>query len=505
MMWIPPLPVIIAVVALLFTHATPKSSGADVDEAVATAGDDDGTASDATQLMQVFEVVLEHHLEPPTRQQMVHDAIREIYRRREVAMPATLAEELSDATEPDGLLTILQRELRPLGDLGSDGIVNRLPHRLPTHGVRVKPSKAHAVDQQLAANRYVGIGITLSVGSSQLPTMHSIVEGGSADQAGARKGDEIVEIDGEPTTGKTLEAVIDAIRGPEGTDVQMVLRREGFRESVTMKRAVVPLTTVEPPIRSRSGRIVGVKIERIAASNLHELRKIEAELDSQVETVTLDFRYGQGSENLHHGELLANALIDNATVGGVVDRDGRKRILEAEPGALFSAKRRYVIINERTIPVLKWIAAALQDTGQATLIGRPAIVDARVVESFSIAAGTVIVSVPTRVLSRAGGVVLVSDPGVASQLMQIGADAAMHRVVQGIVPLGSPPIVRPANVRGVVYPDEPIPGPHVNGTGPGRFRHRYVATAPLGTIVERLDRPTQSRSGDDTSKADRNR
>ena len=67
-------------------------------------------------------------------------------------MPATIAGELSEASGREELWSILQRELKPLGDLGSDGIVNRLPHRLESHGVKVFPSKTHAVNQQVAAN-----------------------------------------------------------------------------------------------------------------------------------------------------------------------------------------------------------------------------------------------------------------------------------------------------------------------------------------------------------------
>jgi C-terminal peptidase prc len=448
-----------------------------------------GAASDALQLMQVFDTVLQHHLSPPTRQAMVHDAIREIYRRRERAMPATIAGELSETFRREDFLAILERELKPLGDLGSDGVVNRLPHRLDLHGVIVLPSKTHAVNQQVAANRYVGIGITIA-GSSGLPQMHAIFEGGSAEQAGAREGDVIVEVAGESTKGRSLESVIDSIRGPEGTDVEVVVNRGGELRTLTMNRAVVPLKTIESPILSGNGRAVGIKIDRLSASNVHELRKIEDELDSKIEIVVLDFRTGSGAENLHYGELLGNALIDDAVMGNVIDRDGKARTIRAEPGALFGSKRRFVVISERTGPALKWIAAALQDAGQAKLVGTPAIQGAMVMESFSIPAGTVTVSVPTQILARASGEPLSPATGSLFESSPRITDA-LQGIGQVANPNGGMPGYRSSRVQGIVYPDEILPQPMPSSVTTGRVRQRFSVNQSLNQIVERLDRSNE--------------
>ena len=462
------------------------TSAADRDSAAGVTSDVEASVvSDALQLLQIFDTVLQHHLSPPTRQEMVHGAIREIYRRRERAMPATIAGELSEASGREELLPILERELQPLGDLGSDGVVNRLPHRLESHGVKVLPSKTHAVNQQVAANRYVGIGIKILGGESRLPQMHEIFEGGSADQSGARKDDVIVEVDGESTKGKSLEAVIDALRGREGTDVELVVRRGRELKTFTMKRAVVPLKTIDSPIHSRTGRAVGIKIDRLSASNVHELRKIEAALNPEVDTVVLDFRTGTGSENLHYGELLGNALIDDAVIGNVIDRNGKARSIRAEPGALFSSKRRIVVISERTGPALKWIAAAMQDAGQAELVGTPAIQNALVVESFSVPAGTVTVSVPTQKLARESGELLSPATGPLFESNTRITDA-LHRVGQVPTPNGRMPGYRVSRVQGIVYPDEVIPLPKPGSVSTGRVRQRFSVNQSLNQIVERF-------------------
>jgi C-terminal peptidase prc len=464
---------------IFFAPVSPKSSAADREPAP-----DAGVASDALQLIQIFDTVLQHHLSPPTRQEMIHGAIREIYRRREQVMPATIAHELSEASSNKDFLSILQRELKPLGDLGSDGVVNRLPHRLGSYGVRVVPSKTHAVNQQVAANRYVGIGIAISGGEP--PQMHEVFEGGSADQSGARKGDVIVAVAGESTKGKSLEAVIDALRGPEGTDVELVVKRGLELKTFTMKRAVVPLKTIEAPILSGNGRAIGIKIDRLSASSVHELRKIEDGLDPRVETVVLDFRTGSGSENLHYGELLGNALIDDAVMGSVIDRNGKARSIRAEPGALFSSKRRFVVISERTGPALKWIAAALQDADQAKLVGTPAIQNALVVESFSIPEGTVIVSVPTQKLSRASGDLLAPATGSLFESNTQIADR-LHRVGQVMNPNDAMPGHRVSRVQGVVYPDEFPPSPVPSSVTKGRVRQRFSVNQSLNQVVEQFD------------------
>ena len=213
--------------------------------------------------------------------------------------------------------------------------------------------------------------------------MHRVFPGGPADQVGAKTGDAIVEVDGVSTMGIDLYQTIQRLRRSEGSELEIMLRHDGRDRTVKLTRAVVPMATVNPPLISQSGKTVGIELKRLSASNVHELRKINAELDANVETVVLDFRSGDNL-NLHYGELLANALIDDDVIGLIMDRHGERRRVDAEPGTIFTGRRLLVVIDASTGGVLKWVAAALQDTGQGVLYGDPSTASAMTVEAMEV-------------------------------------------------------------------------------------------------------------------------
>jgi carboxyl-terminal processing protease len=55
------------------------------------------------------------------------------------------------------------------------------------------------------------------------------LDGSPAEQAGLRSGDVVLEVDGEPTAGQTLDELVTQVRGEPGTDVTLTVRR-GERE-----------------------------------------------------------------------------------------------------------------------------------------------------------------------------------------------------------------------------------------------------------------------------------
>ncbi len=91
--------------------------------------------------------------------------------------------------------------------------------------VACRGNTLQAYPEQLA-----GIGIVVKA----LPEGHtvtSVFADGPAASAGIEVGDRIVAIDGASTQGKSLAAIVDALRGKAGTPV--VLRTSGRRGEMT--------------------------------------------------------------------------------------------------------------------------------------------------------------------------------------------------------------------------------------------------------------------------------
>lgn len=354
----------------------------------------------ASRLYETFEIVLTNHLQPPTLQQMVQESIAAAYASAGKNVPVGLAKEISTSSA-NSLAQLLERELTKL--VGNElEYSDCIPRGFSSLNVDATRSDAQLVNDQIAANRYVGIGIAIMQRPDKL-VMSKIFPGGPADLAGAHEKDTVVEVDGKSTTGVELAQVIEWIRGVKGSQVNLVVRRDDRLESLKMTRDVVPFASVQAAVFSKSGKTAGIKLDRISASNVHELRKIAAELDPKVTSVVVDLRTTTGADNLHYGELLGNALLDGVSIGFVADREGKRREMISEPGSIFNGRTLIAVIDARTSGVLKWIAAAFQDSGQAIIYGDPAAVPAVTSTTYQLADGSYSITMPTHVLGRADG------------------------------------------------------------------------------------------------------
>ena len=62
-------------------------------------------------------------------------------------------------------------------------------------------------------------------------------EGGPAARAGLRVGDRIITLEGEPVRGLSLEEIVERLRGPVGTEIELEIVRDGEAITLRVRRA----------------------------------------------------------------------------------------------------------------------------------------------------------------------------------------------------------------------------------------------------------------------------
>jgi carboxyl-terminal processing protease len=239
-------------------------------------------------------------------------------------------------------------------------------------------AKQAAVEHQLAANRYVGIGIALTQngGSHQIG---AIIPDGPAAIAEIAPGELIVEVDGTKTDGLTMNEVIDRLRGPEGTTVTLALAHAAKSKSriVTLTRSVIPLQTVnglrqsdpESSVIDGDVPVAYLKINEIGGSTVSELRDHEAHLAAKkVHLLVLDLR-GTGGYELRHAITLADALVDGGRSGMIRSRD-RVTSVPFDRDCLFREWGMVVLVDNSTHGYAEWLAGLLQSRREAILVGQ---------------------------------------------------------------------------------------------------------------------------------------
>jgi carboxyl-terminal processing protease len=342
----------------------------------------------AKRVLEITDAVLEHHIDPPTRQQMVLASIKALYQKAGLPVPHGLSRRVSELATRDQLEALLAgaypksvaetASAQTLEQSVCDGLLQSV-----SGDARMISAKERNVAEQFEGNRYVGLHIALSMDEEEKrPKLAEVLEGGPADRAGVKKGDLIELIDGVDTKGMALRDAVDRLRGEEGTDVMIKVRQPKVQELRTYKiaRGRLPHTTVRGVRKRPSGgwdvRLDGsdpigyLQISEITGSTPHELRTLANQLESEgARALVLDLR-GLSAENPHAAVLVADNLLDHGCIGRIETAHAEK-IFQADSDALFREWPLVVLIDDVTGGTAEWLAAALQDNHRAALVGMP--------------------------------------------------------------------------------------------------------------------------------------
>jgi carboxyl-terminal processing protease len=334
---------------------------------------------------RLSDLVLENHIDPPTRQEMFLGGIRALY--GEGAPPADLSRKVSGLATEEQFAAFLKdhwptavAENAPPSQTAETFLRGALT-RVSGQPFLMSPSVAKGVEA-VAANRYVGTGIQITVNAKEnLTQIVNPFANGPARKAGARPGDLIMEVDGVSMEGIKLQEVVERIRGEEGTKVTFTVRQPGEKETrlLTMTRGPVPFDTVAGYQRMAEDRwqyrvkpdepIAYLRLEQVLPSTPSELRKLERVLLADgIQAVVLDLRSSAGGD-VQPAALTADELLDGGLLWRVRDAKGRVKEYRADRDCLFRGCPLAVLVDQHTRGGLEFVAAALQDNKRVVIVG----------------------------------------------------------------------------------------------------------------------------------------
>jgi carboxyl-terminal processing protease len=222
--------------------------------------------------------------------------------------------------------------------------------------------------------RYRGIGAK-SEQMGDYITITELYRDQPADRAGLKAGDQIISVDGQSAVGRTLEEMESVMRGFPGTTMDLVIRRPGVVEdiSISLTRGDVKVPNV--PYSGMLGEDIGYinlsvftqQASRNVASALRELQAQTPELKG----VVLDLR-GNGGGLLAEAIGLCNLFIPRneivvTTRGKVKDWD---RVYKTQNQPINTDIPVVVLINERSASASEIVSGVMQDYDRGVLIGQ---------------------------------------------------------------------------------------------------------------------------------------
>jgi len=230
--------------------------------------------------------------------------------------------------------------------------------------------KVFEESQSETSGEFGGLGIEVSMESGVIIVIAPI-DDTPASKAGIKAGDYIVKINGEQVQGKTLMEAVNLMRGPEGTSIEITVRRKGLRKAKIFK-----ITREIIEIKSVISKIVDNKVGylRLRAFNENSSSQLKKEI-SKIEKNKKLVGYILDLRN-NPGGLLSQAVIISdffLNDGEIVSTKGRKkrenRKFFAKKGDKIDGKPLIVLINNGSASASEIVAGALQDQKRAILLG----------------------------------------------------------------------------------------------------------------------------------------
>jgi carboxyl-terminal processing protease len=172
-----------------------------------------------------------------------------------------------------------------------DGMISTLdPH------TQYLPEKQGDRTEKTPPGDYAGLGITFEIRDDAIVVL-SAIEGTPAYRLGVTAGDRILGFDGRPLPAKlSTDAVLDLLRGPVGSVVDVAIERAGHSEPIhlSVERARIPIENV--PYAFMIQPDVGyVRITRFGQTTGDELQQAIAGLQGQgMKKLVVDLRSNSG-------------------------------------------------------------------------------------------------------------------------------------------------------------------------------------------------------------------
>lgn len=251
-----------------------------------------------------------------------------------------------------------------------EGAIPGMLHTLDPHSNFFDP-KTYAAMREEQRGRYFGIGMTVRPDGNKTIVV-SPFNGSPAYRAGIRPGDAILMVNDRKTDDLNYSQVVELIKGPRGTKVQVTVGRPGFEKPLTFNivRDEISNPSVADAFMIRPG-IAYVEVKNFTDENTaKELENALKKLDEKdLKGLILDLRENPGGLLNEGIEVAGHFLKKNQLVVSHSGRTQPKKSFTAHNDNGGHEYPMVVVVNRRSASAAEIVSGALQDHDRAWIFG----------------------------------------------------------------------------------------------------------------------------------------
>ena len=250
--------------------------------------------------------------------------------------------------------------------------INGMLRSLDPYTVYYSEDKTNELRTMLTG-KYAGIG-SIRRGNSQISNsvIEEPYEGMPAAEAGLRKGDVILSIDGESMKGKDNAYVSEHLRGDAGTTFELKIRRPSTGKEMRFKitRRSIQMPAV-PYYGVQQGGIGYIKLNEFTENSAKIVRNAFIDMrHQQIKGLILDLRNNVGGSELEAANLVNLFVPKGVTVvsnRGKLKRANHDYKTTSEP--IDTVIPIVVMVNGNSASAAEIVTGALQDMDRAVVLG----------------------------------------------------------------------------------------------------------------------------------------
>lgn len=345
--------------------------------------------------------------------------------------------------------------------------------------------------------RYFGIGISIirNPATGDI-TVTSLFEGSPAYRAGIRRGDIIAGVGDEDAVDWQTEDVVERVKGPKGTTVDLRIKRPGLDTTIplTVERDEIRIASVRTAFMIEPGTGY-VRLQDFSETTNEELGDALTRLREEgMQRLLLDLRSNPGGP-LDQAIAVSNRFLERGEV--IVSTRGRVRnsdeIYKATRQGDYRDVPLVVVVNRESASASEIVTGAVQDHDRGIVVGETTFGKALVQSVYPIANGAGLALTTGRYYTPSGRMIQRPWDGSFDDYMlyvQRDQEIREHRPEDMKLTDGE----RPVYSGGGIEPDHFVPGP-IEGFNPTRFSRMLLGRQVFVSFAERFTREGDNRPG----------
>lgn len=235
------------------------------------------------------------------------------------------------------------------------------------YSIFLDPEESKEFNKELAGS-FEGIGAEIGIKKDKLVVIAPLPDSPAA-KAGLVPGDYIVKINGEETTGLSIDYAVSLIRGKKGTKLTLTILKNGDEapRDIEIIREEIKVKSVTWEMKD--GGVGYLKLSQFSDDTNSAFNKaVNSLFLAGAKKLILDLRSNPGGY-LESSIEIAGYFVEKGPVVIEEFADGSKKEYPADGQAKLKDFPVVVLVNEGSASAAEIVAGALQDYGLATLVG----------------------------------------------------------------------------------------------------------------------------------------